>query len=82
MIWNPIRRSLPAALAVMMGPVDVHFGWRRKLADPDDEMVLDAAVNGRADVLVTHNIRDFLQAAPRFGLSVLRPGALVERMKT
>jgi predicted nucleic acid-binding protein len=63
-------------------PVDVRYGWRPQLADPDDEMVLDAAVNGRADVLVTHNIRDFLQAAPHFGLSVLRPGALVERMKT
>ena len=44
-------------------------------------MVLDAAVNGRADALVTHNLADFAQAAPRFGLAVLRPGELLERMK-
>ena len=59
----------------------MHFAWRPQLADPDDEIVLDAAVNGRADALVTHNLADFAQAAPRFGLVVLRPGELLERMK-
>jgi hypothetical protein len=38
-----------------------------------DELVLEAAVNGAADVLVTHNVRDFREAAPRFGLRVLLP---------
>ena len=33
------------------------------MQDLDDEMVLDAAINGRADVIVTHNRRDFLPAA-------------------
>jgi hypothetical protein len=36
-------------------------------------MVLEAAVNGRADVLGTHNVREFASAAPRFGIPVLRP---------
>ena len=44
-------------------------------------MVLDVAVNGQADALVTHNLADFAQAAPRFGLALLRPGELLERMK-
>lgn len=44
-------------------------------------MVLDAAVNGRADALVTHNLADCAQAAPRFGLALPRPGELLERMK-
>ena len=44
-------------------------------------MVLDVAVNGRADALVTHNMADFVQAAPRFGLTLLRPGELLERMR-
>jgi len=70
-----------AALAAAVEPVEVHFAWRPQLADPDDEMVLDAAVNGRADALVTHNLADFAQAAPRFGLALLRPGELLERMK-
>jgi predicted nucleic acid-binding protein len=44
-------------------------------------MVLDAAVNGRADALVTHNVADFAPAAFRFGVRLLRPGELLERMK-
>ena len=70
-----------AAFAAAMEPVEVRFTWRPQLADADDEMVLEAAVNGRADALVTHNLADFATAAPRFGLVLLRPGELLERMK-
>ena len=37
-----------AALASAAEPVDIHFMWRPQLADPADELVLEAAVNGRA----------------------------------
>ncbi len=70
-----------AALAAAVEPVEVHFAWRPQLADPDDEMVLDAAVNGRADALVTHNLAGFAGAAPRFGIDLLRPGELLEKMR-
>jgi len=40
--------------------------WRPQLTDPKDEFVLEAAVNGQADALVTHNVRDFRIAAARF----------------
>ncbi|MER9939715.1 PIN domain-containing protein [Mesorhizobium sp. M0088] len=33
------------------------------MSDPKDEMVLEAAINGRADALVTYNRRDFAAAA-------------------
>ena len=69
-----------AALASAMEPVEQHFAWRPQLADSDDEIVLDAAVNGRADALVTHNAADFGPAA-RFGIAVLSPGAVLERMR-
>ncbi len=62
-----------AALASASDPVDVHFRWRPQLSDPSDEFVLEAAVNGRADALVTHNIRDFAVAAERFELRVINP---------
>jgi putative PIN family toxin of toxin-antitoxin system len=68
-----------AALASMMEPVEVRFTWRPQLNDPGDEMVFDAAINGRADALVTHNLADFAAAAPRFGLVVLSPGGLLKR---
>jgi predicted nucleic acid-binding protein len=70
-----------AALAAAVEPVEVHFAWRPQLADADDEMVLEAAVNGRADALVTHNLADFAAAAPRFGLALLRPAELLERTR-
>ena len=67
-------------LAVWVEPVDLHFRWRPQVADPDDELVFEAAVNGRADALVTHNVRDFAAAAKRFGLPVLRPQELQRRL--
>ena len=70
-----------AGLASAIEPVTPRFLWRPQLADPGDEMVLEAAVNGRAEALVTHNIADFAAAAPRFGLTVLRPGEMLERME-
>lgn len=62
-----------ASLASACDPVDVHFRWRPQLTDPSNEFVLEAAVNGRADRLVTHNIRDFAIASSRFDLRVLTP---------
>lgn len=70
-----------AALAAAVEPVEVHFTWRPQLADADDEMVLEAAVNGRADALVTHNLADFAAVAPRFGLALLRPAELLGRTR-
>ena len=62
--------------------MEVRFAWRPRLSDPGDEMVLDAAVNGRADALVTHNLAGFAMAAPRFGLIVLPPGERLRRIKS
>lgn len=71
-----------AALASASEGVDVHFQWRPQLRDPADEMVLEAAVNGRADALVTHNISDFAEAGRRFGLRVIAPGDLLKELKS
>ena len=48
-----------AELAALIEPVELHFQWRPQGPDPNDEMVLEAAINGRADVLVTYNVADF-----------------------
>src|SRR6202166_1243642 len=70
-----------AALASAAEPVDVHFMWRPQLADPADELMLEAAVNGRASAIVTHNVRDFLPAARDFKIEVVTPGVMVQRMR-
>jgi hypothetical protein len=54
-------------------PVEISFLWRPMLRDADDEMVLEAAINGRADRLLTFNERDFVGAG-RLGITVERPG--------
>jgi len=71
-----------AALASACEAVEVSFQWRPQLSDPNDEMVLEAAVNGRADALVTHNIRDFAKGAAKFGLRVQRPGELLKELRS
>ena len=54
-------------------PVEISFLWRPTLRDPDDEMVLEAAIHGRADRLLTFNLRDFV-AGKRLGVVIERPG--------
>src|ERR1700760_1935955 len=50
-------------LVDLIEPVDPWFLWRPQLRDPGDELVLEAAVNGTADAIVTFNRRDYLPAA-------------------
>jgi putative PIN family toxin of toxin-antitoxin system len=71
-----------AALASACEAVEISFRWRPQLADPNDEMVLETAINGQADALVTHNVRHFEQAAQRFGLRVARPGEILKELQT
>jgi predicted nucleic acid-binding protein len=67
-----ITALLDALLAVCR-PVEISFLWRPILRDADDEMVLEVAVNGRADRLLTFNERDFAGSG-RLGVTVERPG--------
>jgi len=71
-----------AAFAAAAEGVEVHLRWRPQLGDPSDEMVLEAVVNGQADALVTHNVRDFAKAVARFGLAVKRPGEILKEMRS
>ena len=67
-------------IAAVVRPVDLHYLWRPQLRDPGDEMVLETAVNGRADALVTHNIKDFGAAPGRFGIDLLTPAEALRRL--
>lgn len=71
-----------AALAAASEAVRISFQWRPQLRDANDEMVLETALNGRADALVTHNVKDFAAVAPRFGLRILRPGELLKEIRS
>jgi len=68
------------AVIAMAEPVFLHFLWRPQLRDAGDEMVLETAINGRADALVTFNVRDFAPAHSLFGLATLLPREVVGRI--
>ena len=69
------------AVVALAEPVTTHFLWRPQLRDPGDEMVLEAAVNGHADALVTFNVRDFGIVPSQFGIEVLLPREAIRRIK-
>jgi putative PIN family toxin of toxin-antitoxin system len=69
------------AVVALAEPVRTHFLWRPQLRDAGDEMVLEAAVNGRADVLATFNVRDFSSAPARFGIELLLPRDALKRIR-
>jgi putative PIN family toxin of toxin-antitoxin system len=69
------------AVVAMAEPVTAHFLWRPQLRDPGDEMVLEAAMNGGADALVTFNVRDFGAAPAPFGVDVMLPREVIRRIK-
>ena len=50
----------------------VYFRIRPFLVDPGDEFLLEFAVAGAADAIVTHNVRHFA-GAEQFGMLVLTP---------
>ncbi len=68
------------AVLAMAEPVRTHFLWRPQLRDPDDEMVLETAVNGQADALVTFNTSDYGTVPKRFGIDVMLPRQVIERI--
>ena len=51
---------------------EIHYLWRPVLRDPDDDLILEVAVVGGYDSIVTFNIKDF-KRSERFGIRILSP---------
>ena len=74
-----LKSTVPGLFAtIKMQPLSAAIRPPRR--DADDDMVLEVAVNGSADAIVTFNRRDFRPATERFGIEVLLPGAAIERL--
>lgn len=69
------------ALEAIAEPVFVAFQHRPMSPDANDDMVLDVAINGNADAIVTNNARHFREAAERFRVDVLAPAELLSRFR-
>lgn len=64
-------------LAGVVQRVSIQFLWRPQLRDPNDDLVLEVAVNaqglGQAVQILTFNQRDFLPQALQFGVAIATP---------
>ncbi len=67
-------------LAGLAEPVQLHYLWRPQLGDVADEMVLETAINGIADCIVTFNTRHF-GPATRFGIEAIWPQEALRRIR-
>jgi putative PIN family toxin of toxin-antitoxin system len=57
--------------------VRINFLWRPHLPDPDDDLILELAVSGRADAIITFDQRDFV-GSDQFGIRVISPRELIK----
>ena len=74
--------ELIEALEAFSEPVEVLIKNRPLTSDPDDDMVMDLAINGGAEALVTGNTKHFASAGKRFGIPVLSPTELLEQIRS
>ncbi len=51
----------------------IHFSWRPLLTDPDDDFLLELAVECECDFVITYNVRD-VYPIKDFGIKVVTPG--------
>ncbi len=67
-------------LASLCAPVAFDYRWRPAARDPDDDLVLETAINGAADVVTSFNLKDMIAGAARFGIPVERPSTVLRRI--
>jgi putative PIN family toxin of toxin-antitoxin system len=65
------------ALEAIADPVFVAFLHRPLSPDAEDDRVLDVAINGNADAIVTNNVKDFREPAGQFNIDVCLPVGLL-----
>lgn len=76
------RQQVLAALAAASRWVKIFYGWRPNLRDEGDNHLVELAVAGGAEAIVTYNIRDFRLADLRWpNLAVLTPPECLEKLK-
>jgi predicted nucleic acid-binding protein len=69
-------------LASVAERVRLAFRWRPRLPDPDDDMVLETAINGSATAIVTFNQRDFATGMEGFNRAALLPLTALQQIRS
>jgi putative PIN family toxin of toxin-antitoxin system len=73
------REELLDALLSVSEWVRVYFGWRPNLQDEGDNHLIELAVAGQADWIITNNVRHLTQAELKFpGLRIGAPSKFLK----
>jgi putative PIN family toxin of toxin-antitoxin system len=57
----------------------IYYLWRPFLQDPSDDHVLEVAIAGQCDTIVTFNVKDF-RGVDDFGINVQTPGTFLREI--
>ena len=68
-------------IAGLCVPVAFDYRWRPGAADPDDDLVLETAINGTANAIASFNLADMRAGAAPFGITVERPVDILRRIE-
>lgn len=61
-------------------PVEVNTLYRPLSSDPDDDMLLELAINARADAVVSFNVKHFAEPLRAFQIEVYRPADFLKKL--
>lgn len=75
--WQKVMPILNGLLENQAEFVKIHIAWRPISPDPDDDHVIDCAMNARASS-ITLNIRDFQDARQILRLPIMTPTEFVK----
>lgn len=76
------RETVMAALAKQGKWISIYYGWRPNLPDEGDNHLIELAVAGNADAIITHNISDLKGGELAWpGLRILKPSECLEVFK-
>ena len=76
------RREVLSALALRGQWITIYYNWRPNLPDEGDNHLIELALAGGADVIITHNVRDIRAGELHFqGLRIVTPREMLEEMK-
>ena len=59
---------------------EISYLWRPQLRDPEDDFILELAVQSQCDTIVTHNLKDFA-GVEKFGIKAVLPGNFLHKIR-